>query len=98
MVGVSVGEGVGVDVGAVVHSELHVGYAVRSVDPQLSYTPRLMQSARPVLSNACKPHRTRSAPTERARMVVARTHVRAVREPSDTRAHPERSRHARVHR
>jgi hypothetical protein len=33
-------------------SELHVGYAVCSVDPQLSYTPRLMQSARPVLSNA----------------------------------------------
>jgi hypothetical protein len=33
-------------------SELHVGYAVRSVDPQLSYTPRLMQSARPTPSNA----------------------------------------------
>jgi hypothetical protein len=53
-VGVSVGEGVGVDVGAGVHgeSELHVRYAVRSVDPQLSYTPRLVQSARPTLSNA----------------------------------------------
>ncbi len=50
-VGVDVGAGVGVDVGAGVHSELHVGYAVRSVDPQLSYTPRLMQSARPELSN-----------------------------------------------
>ena len=33
-------------------SELHVGYAVRSVDPHASYTPRLMQSARPTLSKA----------------------------------------------
>ena len=50
---VDVGESVGVDVG-VAHTddrELHVGYAC-SVDPQLSYTPRLMQSTRPTLSNA----------------------------------------------
>jgi hypothetical protein len=57
---VDVGAGVGVSVGVVLgagvahtaDSELHVGYAVRIVDPQLSYTPRLMQSARPALSNA----------------------------------------------
>ncbi len=64
-VGVDIGVGVvGVEVGAldgaalgagVTHtddSELHVGYAVCSVDPQLSDTPRLMQSAMPALSNA----------------------------------------------
>ena len=34
-------------------SELHVGYAVRSVTPHASYTPRLMQSAMPTPSNAC---------------------------------------------
>ena len=50
--GVSVGEGVGVDVGAGVHSKHHVGYSVCSVHPQLSYTPRLMQSARPTFWNA----------------------------------------------
>jgi hypothetical protein len=47
----------GVAVGAgVAHtddSELHVGYAVRSVTPHASYTPRLMQSAMPTPSNAC---------------------------------------------
>ena len=51
-VGDDVGEGVGVGVVHTDDSELHVGYAVRSVDPQLSYTPRLMQSAMPTLSNA----------------------------------------------
>ena len=48
-------EYLGVGVGRA-QSELHVGYedaaAVWKVDPQLSYTPRLMQSARPTLSNA----------------------------------------------
>ena len=52
--------GVAVDGNAVgdgVHtgSELHDGYddaaAVRKVDPQLSYTPRLMQSAKETPSN-----------------------------------------------
>ncbi len=33
-------------------SELHVGYAFCSVDPQFSYTPRLMQSASEVPSKA----------------------------------------------
>jgi hypothetical protein len=51
-VGVDVGEGVGVGVVHTDDSELHVGYAACSVDPQLSYIPRLMQSARPTLSNA----------------------------------------------
>jgi hypothetical protein len=32
--------------------ELHVGWAVRSVVPQLSYTLRLMQSESPTLPNA----------------------------------------------
>jgi hypothetical protein len=64
-VGVDIGVGVvGVEVGAldgaalgagVTHTddrELHVGYAVWSVEPQLSDTPRLMQSAMVALSNA----------------------------------------------
>ena len=34
-------------------SELHVGYAVRSLTPHASYTRRLMQSAMPTPSNAC---------------------------------------------
>jgi hypothetical protein len=42
----------GVGVAHTADSELHVGYAVRSVDPHASYTPRLMQSARPTLVNA----------------------------------------------
>jgi hypothetical protein len=33
-------------------SELHVGWAVRSVVPQLSYTARLMQSESPTPPNA----------------------------------------------
>jgi hypothetical protein len=36
----------------VAHNELHVGYAVRSVVAQLSYTARLVQSESPTLSNA----------------------------------------------
>ncbi len=54
----------GVAVGAgVAHtddSELHVGYAVRSVTPHASYTPRLMQSAMPTPSNACVQNISRS--------------------------------------
>jgi hypothetical protein len=49
--------GAGVAIGAgVAHtcdSELHVGYAVRSVTPHASYTPRLIQSTMPTPSNAC---------------------------------------------
>ena len=45
-------DGNAVGVGVHTGSELHVGYAVRSVTPHVSYTPRLMQSARPTLSNA----------------------------------------------
>jgi hypothetical protein len=45
--GVAVGAGV-----AHTDSELHVGYALRSVAPHMSYTPRLMQSAMPTPSNA----------------------------------------------
>jgi hypothetical protein len=51
--------GAGVGIG-VAHNEFQSGYAVRSVDPQLSYTPRLMQSERPTLSNAEKKVVTRS--------------------------------------
>jgi hypothetical protein len=47
------GEAVGADVAHTEDSELHVGYAVRSLNPHASYTPRLMQSAMPTPSNAC---------------------------------------------